>query len=450
MEFKTIHTRYGLNQLVAAEVLGTKINLTHMAVGDGNGNAVTPSEMQTTLVRERYRAVINRVYADPTDATHFTAEMIIPASEGGFTLREVGVFDSDGSLFVVGNLPETYKTEESDGAYSDTVIRVEFKVSNASVITLQIDPNVTVATQSWISNNITAAYLLPGGTTHQVLRKKTNIDGDTEWADPTDVSVTVDMVEETQTLATSQTAVTFSVVTTTGLAIYIDGVRLRADQWEKDGTTPLTKINLAQSYTAGSKLIAVQNEPAGSLPDPLVKSQNLSDVPNKVAARSNLDVPSNSDSKQRGPAGSVVAFAMSVAPTGWLKCNGAAISRTAYADLFAVIGTTWGVGDGFNTFNLPDLRGEFVRGWDDSRGVDGGRVFGSYQVDAFAAHNHMLPISDPVLWSGSVYGYASGQPNAAVEDIRNDVTSTFRELSATTGGTETRPRNRALLYCIKY
>lgn len=94
------------------------------------------------------------------------------------------------------------------------------------------------------------------------------------------------------------------------------------------------------------------------------------------------------------PAGLVATFARSTAPTGWLKANGAAVSRTAYADLFAAIGTTHGAGDGFNTFNLPDLRGEFIRGWDDSRGVDGDRVLGSWQSGAMESHIHSATTAD--------------------------------------------------------
>ncbi|RMH12700.1 MAG: tail fiber protein, partial [Gammaproteobacteria bacterium] len=79
------------------------------------------------------------------------------------------------------------------------------------------------------------------------------------------------------------------------------------------------------------------------------------------------------------PPGVVQAFAGSTVPTGWLECNGAAINRTTYADLFAVIGTTYGAGDGVTTFNLPDLRGEFIRGYDNGRGADVGRALGSAQ-----------------------------------------------------------------------
>jgi microcystin-dependent protein len=88
--------------------------------------------------------------------------------------------------------------------------------------------------------------------------------------------------------------------------------------------------------------------------------------------------------------GEVAFFAMATPPSGWLKANGAAVSRVTYASLFAAIGTTYGSGDGINTFNLPDLRGEFLRGWDDGRGVDTSRTFGSAQSSQNLAHTHTV------------------------------------------------------------
>jgi microcystin-dependent protein len=95
--------------------------------------------------------------------------------------------------------------------------------------------------------------------------------------------------------------------------------------------------------------------------------------------------------------GKISMFARSTAPSGYLKCNGAAISRTTYEALFSAIGTTFGAGDGSTTFNIPDLRGEFIRGWDDARGVDAGRAFGSYQDSQLLKANRyylvgMIPI----------------------------------------------------------
>lgn len=136
--------------------------------------------------------------------------------------------------------------------------------------------------------------------------------------------------------------------------------------------------------------------------------------------------------------GEVTFFARNTAPTGYMKANGAAVSRSTYADLFTAIGTTYGVGDGATTFNLPDLRGEFIRGWDDSRGIDSGRVFGSAQADDLKSHSHVTVLPD-----GSI-----GSPGGAASSISGNATSSYT--TSSTGGTETRPRNIALLACIKY
>lgn len=88
------------------------------------------------------------------------------------------------------------------------------------------------------------------------------------------------------------------------------------------------------------------------------------------------------------PSGAVQYFAMDTAPSGWLKADGSAVSRSTYSSLFSAIGTTFGSGDGSSTFNLPDLRGEFLRGWDDGREIDDGRSFGSFQEDEIKSHTH--------------------------------------------------------------
>lgn len=137
-----------------------------------------------------------------------------------------------------------------------------------------------------------------------------------------------------------------------------------------------------------------------------------------------------------GP-GAVSFFARATAPTGYLKANGAAVSRTAYAQLFASIGTLFGAGDGASTFKLPDLRGEFLRGFDDGRGVDSGRVFGSVQADEFKSHKHGgIGGSGHTIGGGFLVSWL-GLNNGG-------------QTTEATGGTETRPRNVALLACIKF
>ncbi|MGA3706572.1 phage tail protein [Ralstonia nicotianae] len=147
-----------------------------------------------------------------------------------------------------------------------------------------------------------------------------------------------------------------------------------------------------------------------------------------------------------GQAGLIGYFARSTAPNGWLKANGAAVSRTTYAALYAEIGTTFGVGDGATTFNLPDLRGEFLRGWDDGRGVDASRVFGSAQLDALQNHAHTF--IRPLMIGDTDRGSASSL--YSVDDSETALTGAVATGAGYRTATETRPRNIALLPCIKY
>ena len=161
--------------------------------------------------------------------------------------------------------------------------------------------------------------------------------------------------------------------------------------------------------------------------------------------------PSKSDLNNAAPSGEIAFFARNSAPTGWLKANGAAVSRTTYAALFAAIGTTFGAGDGSTTFNLPDLRGEFVRCWDDGRGVDAGRAFGTQQADELKAHKHTLTNEYGTVVSRFV---AHTDENPEGVDAQNVINApanrahTYLSIN-NTGGNETRPRNIALLACIK-
>lgn len=145
------------------------------------------------------------------------------------------------------------------------------------------------------------------------------------------------------------------------------------------------------------------------------------------------------------PAGGVQFFAMSTAPAGWLKANGALVSRTAYAALFAAIGTTYGTGDGSTTFALPDLRGAFLRAWDDGRGIDAGRAFGNnWQWDDIRAHNHTIigHVSQTAMAGAGGGGWGAG--------VGWPYTAASSTVIQNTGGTETRPPNMALLACIKF
>lgn len=142
--------------------------------------------------------------------------------------------------------------------------------------------------------------------------------------------------------------------------------------------------------------------------------------------------------KQLLPVGTVLCYAGNAPPDGYLECNGASISRLKYRALFHEIGTTYG-SNSSTTFKLPDLRGEFVRGWDHGRGVDAGRDLGSFQEDAFKSHNHKHN-------AYSTSGGSIGRPKREALTDSNPI----QYNTSSEGDTETRPRNIALMYIIKY
>jgi microcystin-dependent protein len=139
------------------------------------------------------------------------------------------------------------------------------------------------------------------------------------------------------------------------------------------------------------------------------------------------------------PPGQLSHFASSTPPVGWLECNGAAISRTVYGALFSSIGSRFGAGNGTSTFNIPDLRGEFIRGWDNGRGVDSGRTLGSFQAQDFQAHAH------PFTYTRMLRNLAPGASGGNGYQEYSQNANTFN-----TGGAETRPRNIAMLPCIRF
>ena len=167
----------------------------------------------------------------------------------------------------------------------------------------------------------------------------------------------------------------------------------------------------------------------------------LTHTANKIPVMAAADAWTQADTNQFVPTGGIIDFASSTAPSGFLECNGAAVSRTTYSALFTVIGTTFGSGDGSTTFNLPDLRGEFVRGYDNGRGVDSGRVFGSSQAESVGPHSHDIELS----------GYTDISHDSSAEGDRT-ISSSGTPASgyiSNNSGTENRPRNVALLKIIK-
>ncbi len=156
-KYFAILTNYGATQLANAVALGTQMNISAMAVGDGGGTLLVPDPAQTKLVRENRRAAVNQVSIDEKNPNFIIAEQVIPENEGGWWIREIGLFDDTGGLIAVGNAPETYKPNLQEGSGRTQVIQMVLMVSSTQAITLKVDPSVVLATREYVTKSIDAA-----------------------------------------------------------------------------------------------------------------------------------------------------------------------------------------------------------------------------------------------------------------------------------------------------
>ncbi|MFW5364629.1 phage tail protein [Escherichia coli] len=153
-KFYTLMTDIGAAKLASAAALGIPLKITQMAVGDGGGVLPTPDAKQTALVAEKRRAALNMLYIDPQNSSQIIAEQVIPETEGGWWIREVGLFDETGALIAVGNCPESYKPQLVEGSGRTQTVRMVLITSSTDNITLKIDPSVVLATRSYVDNLI--------------------------------------------------------------------------------------------------------------------------------------------------------------------------------------------------------------------------------------------------------------------------------------------------------
>lgn len=153
-KFYTLLTDIGAAKLVSAAALGVPLKITQMAVGDGGGVLPTPSAQQTALVAEKRRAALNMLYIDPQNSSQIIAEQVIPETEGGWWIREVGLFDETGALIAVGNCPESYKPQLAEGSGRTQTVRMVLITSSTDNITLKIDPAVVLATRKYVDDKV--------------------------------------------------------------------------------------------------------------------------------------------------------------------------------------------------------------------------------------------------------------------------------------------------------
>ncbi|ELO3130768.1 phage tail protein [Escherichia coli] len=427
-KFYTLLTDIGAAKLASAAALGVPLKITHMAVGDGGGVLPTPDSKQTALVNEKRRAALNMLYIDPQNSSQIIAEQVIPENEGGWWIREVGLFDESGALIAVGNCPESYKPQLAEGSGRTQTVRMVLITSSTDNITLKIDPAVVLATRKYVDDK---ALELKVYADDQMAKHLAAPDPHSQYAPKESPTFTGTPKAPTPAAGNNTTQIATTEFVQAALTAIINGAPATLDTLKeiaaainndpKFSTTinnalalkaPLLSPALTGTPTAPTAAQSVNNTQiattafvksaiaamVGSAPAALDTLNELAaalgndpnfatTMLNALAGKQPLDnTLTNLSGKDVAgllaylglgegsalPVGVPVPWPSATPPTGWLKCNGAAFSAEEYPELAKA----------YPTNKLPDLRGEFIRGWDDGRGMDTGRAILSAQGDA--------------------------------------------------------------------
>ena len=441
-KYISILTDYGTQALAKALANNQPLRLMQFAVGDGNGQAVTPNANRTALVNEKHRANVSAVTLDPRNNKQIIVELSIPENVGGFFVREMGVFDEQNKLIAYANTPESYKPTLESGSGKIQVLRMVLMVSSSNAVTLSVDNSVIFVTRGQLTPHTitatTANSFDQNGHSHAIDKASTTNAGIVQLTDDTGLDSDKLGLTARAGKKLAQWIANLQLALNNYIPLKKRSSAVNSDSNENVATAAAVKT----AYDKGVEAKSAADNAQHSANDGINRANNAK-ITADAAQRTANDANNNANTRQLKSelVGEVAFFARSTPPSGWLKANGAAVSRTTYAALFDAIGTTFGVGDGRTTFNLPDLRGEFIRGLDDGRNIDGGRGLGTVQVDAIKTHTITVPNSG---FEGRVQGswfYAeSGNGN----NNQRENTITYN------GENETRPRNVALLACIKY
>ncbi|NRK92134.1 phage tail protein, partial [Salmonella enterica subsp. enterica serovar Typhi] len=462
--------------------------ITHMAVGDGGGVLPTPDAKQTALVNEKRRAALNMLYIDPQNSSQIIAEQVIPENEGGWWIREVGLFDESGALIAVGNCPESYKPQLAEGSGRTQTVRMVLITSSTDNITLKIDPAVVLATRKYVDDKVLELKVYVDDLMAKHLAAP---DPHSQYAQKESPTFTGTPKAPTPAAGNNTTQVATTAFVQAALTAIINGAPATLDTLKeiavainndpKFSTTinnalalkaPLLSPALTGTPTAPTAAQSVNNTQiattafvksaiaamVGSAPAALDTLNELAaalgndpnfatTMLNALAGKQPLDNTLTNFGLGEGsalPVGVPVPWPSATPPTGWLKCNGAAFSAEEYPELAKV----------YPTNKLPDLRGEFIRGWDDGRGVDAGRQLLSSQGDAI---RNIEGFADGGIGMSfdAIRGafYDAGTRSARMPNNTTDIGKTddlgFDASRVVPTANENRPRNIAFNYIVR-
>ncbi|HAD9439803.1 TPA_asm: phage tail protein [Salmonella enterica] len=353
VKYYAILTNQGAARLANATMLGSKLNLTQMAVGDANGVLPTPDPAQTKLINQKRIAPLNLLSVDPNNQSQIIAEQIIPENEGGFWIREIGLYDDEGVLIAVANCPETYKPQLQEGSGRTQTIRMILVITNTEAITLKIDPSVVLATRKYVDDKVLELKLYVDDQMRNHIAAQ---DPHTQYAQKHNPTFTGEPKAPTPAAGNNTTRIATTAFVQAAITALINGAPATLDTLKEIAAA----INNDPKFST-----TINNALSGKQPlDETLTHLSGKDVAGLLAY---LGLGEGSAL----PVGVPVPWPSATPPTGWLKCNGAAFSAEEYPELAKA----------YPTNKLPDLRGEFIRGWDDGRGMDTGRAILSAQGD---------------------------------------------------------------------
>lgn len=470
-KFYTLLTEIGAAKLASATALGVPLKITHMAVGDGGGTLPTPDAKQTALVNEKRRAALNMLYIDPQNSSQIIAEQVIHENEGGWWIREVGLFDESGALIAVGNCPESYKPQLAEGSGRTQTVRMVLITSSTENITLKIDPAVVLATRKYVDDKVLELKVYVDDLMAKHLAAA---DPHTQYAPKdsptlTGTPKTPTAPAGTNTTQIASTAFVQAVVTALNNALALKAplaspaltgtptapTAAQTANNTQIATTAFVKAAVAEMVGSSPEALDTLNELAAALGnDPnfattvmsalagkMNKAANGADIADVSAFLKNLHLGEGSAL----PVGVPVPWPTAIPPEGWLKCNGASFSSSQYPKLAQV----------YPSLKLPDLRSEFIRGWDDGRGVDAGRQVLTSQTDA------MQPIIGSIGYgTNGMFTYADGAFTGIDRESGDGIVTQATSISQykqahldsstiTRTAAETRPRNISFNYIVR-
>ncbi|EKN4799361.1 phage tail protein [Yersinia enterocolitica] len=518
-KYFAILTNQGATRLANAAALGTTLKITHMSVGDGGGQAVTPNPEQTTLINEVRRGAVNMLSIDPLNMNQIIVEQVIPENEGGWFIREIGLFDSEGMLIAVANCPETYKPLLQEGSGRTQTIRMILIVSSTNAVELKIDPSVVLATRQYVDNKIIEVkqyaddlhqkHIDAANPHSQYAFKHSPTLTGIPTAPTPDISATGGEVATAEFVKQAISALVDSSPEA------LDTLNELAEALGNDPNFATTMTNalagkqpLSAILTSLSGLATTENKLPYFSNKNMMALANLSAVgrvmigqnsknevleylgvkkyvadaltdalTDEVQTKAPLDSPAltgtptaptpvqDTDDQQIAttefvhtwvnileneirnglPVGIPLPWPLATPPAGWLVCHGQAFNKAQFPQLAKA----------YPNGVLPDLRGVFIRGWNNGRNLDSGRTLLSFQGDAIRNITgfYIQNLAGNSYWNGC--GGAFYQEGNAFGHHANNsggngaTTKRFDASRVVPTANENRPVNMAFNYIVR-